>query len=90
MKYNSSSNIQNMEDVITFFHHLVYELNLNFHPDDDFKDYVLYNSNLPMFSNHEIIVYNRLMNQCFEICQASDQDIYEIGCEQLLKRFAAA
>ena len=39
-KYSRESHIGTVEDVKDFFRHLVYDLDLNFHPDDDFKSYV--------------------------------------------------
>lgn len=40
MTYNIGSYIKSVEDVKTFFHHIVSELKVNFHPDDMFEDYV--------------------------------------------------
>ena len=40
MTYNIDSHIKTVEGVKAFFHHLVYERKVNFHPDDDFADYV--------------------------------------------------
>ena len=36
MIYNNESHIKSVEDVKTFFHHLVDQRKVNFHPDDDF------------------------------------------------------
>ena len=40
MKYNANSHIMTVKDVEAFFHHVVYERNVNFHPDNMFEDYV--------------------------------------------------
>ena len=40
MTYNIDSHIKSVEDVNTFFHHIVSERKVNFHPDDMFEDYV--------------------------------------------------
>ena len=40
MIYNEESHITTVEEVANFFHHLVFDLKLNFHPDDDFAEYV--------------------------------------------------
>ena len=40
MTYNSNSHIKSVKDVVTFFHHIVCERKVNFHPDDMFEDYV--------------------------------------------------
>ena len=74
-----------MDDVKEFFHHLAYERNLNFHPDDDFVDYVCLEDNCATFSKDEVALYNRLMSEAFEICKTKDVDIYELGFEILSK-----
>lgn len=40
MNYSNKSHINTEADVKSFFHHLVDERKLNFHPDDDFADYI--------------------------------------------------
>ena len=40
MMYDKNSHILSVEDVKVFFHHLVDERKVNFHPDDDFADYI--------------------------------------------------
>lgn len=47
MTYDKDSHIKSVEDVKAFFCHLVDERKLNFHPDDDFTDYVNYEDNTP-------------------------------------------
>ena len=84
MKYTSVSHIKSVEDVKTFFHHLVNERKLNFHPDDDFADYICYKDKTPYFSKQEISVYNRLMDESFDVCEKAEVDIYEIGYSELM------
>lgn len=83
MTYNNESHIKSMEDVKTFFHHLVDELSLNFHPDDDFADYICYEDKTPTFTEEEVLLYNRLMEESFVVCDNSQVDIYKIGFEEL-------
>ena len=45
MGYSANSHIESIKDVETFFHHLIDERKVNFHPDDDFADYVCYADN---------------------------------------------
>ncbi len=79
MTYNNESHIRSIEDVKSFFHHLVDERKLNFHPDDDFADYVCYEDKRPSFTGKEVSVYNRLMKESFDVCEKANEDVYEIG-----------
>ena len=81
MTYNIYSHIKSVEDVKVFFNHLVSELKLNFHPDDDFADYTNYEDNTPSFTEDEVTMYNRLMDECFAICEKEGIDIYAIGLD---------
>lgn len=38
MKYNTNSHINTIKDVETFFHHIVFDRKVNFHPYDMFED----------------------------------------------------
>ena len=75
MTYTSDSHIRSVKDVKTFFHHIVYERNVNFHPDDMFEDYVSCESEINSFTLEECAVYNRLMDECFDICEKNGTDI---------------
>ena len=57
MTYNKDSHIKSVEDVKAFFNHLVDERKLNFHPDDDFADYISYEDKTPSFTKEEVSVY---------------------------------
>ena len=78
MTYSTYSHIHTLADVQTFFHHLVADRKLSFHPDDDFADYINYSSNKPLFSADEALIYNRLMEEAFDICDKEGADIYEL------------
>lgn len=82
-KYTQESHIVTAEEVKDFFHHIVYALGINFHPDDDFKDYVFYATGERTMDDEQAELYNRLMDEAFEVC---DEDVYEIGSELLLAR----
>ena len=64
-----------MEEFAQF---LYYQKKLAFHPDDDFAEYISAESHHALFSNDEIELYNRLTDECFEICEAENEDIYEV------------
>ena len=82
MIYTENSHINKVEDVKVFFHHLLYELNVNFHPDDDFKDFVNTTTHEPSFNDEDAVLYNRLMDESFEVCEKANIDIYEIGLSE--------
>ena len=83
MNYNSNSHIVTVKDVETFFHHIVFERKVNFHPDDMFEEYVSCEGGLNTFTLEECAIYNRLMDESFEVCKKEGTDIYEIGLEEL-------
>ncbi len=80
---NEQSHITSVADVKAFFHHLVDERKVNFHPDDDFADYISVKDGTPTFTEEEVAVYNRLMEESFDVCEAAGVDIYELGLEEL-------
>ncbi len=87
MTYNSNSHIKTVKDVETFFHHIVYERKVNFHPDDMFEDYISCESGVNTFTIEECAIYNRLMDESFKICEKERIDIYEIGMKELMPNF---
>ena len=83
MTYNANSHIMTVKDVEAFFHHIVFERKVNFHPDDMFEDYVSCEGGINTFTVEECAIYNRLMDESFSICEKSGVDIYEIGLNEL-------
>lgn len=83
MTYNSNSHIKSVKDVVTFFHHIVCERKVNFHPDDMFENYVSCEGCINTFTLDECAIYNRLMDESFAVCTNEGADIYEIGLEEL-------
>ena len=83
MTYTSDSHIMSVKDVKTFFHHIVSERKVNFHPDDMFEDYVSCEGGINTFTLDECAIYNRLMDESFAVCKKDDVDIYEIGLVEL-------
>jgi hypothetical protein len=84
-KYSHNSHITTVEEVKTFFHHIVYDLDINFHPDDDFKSYVSYDTGERTLDDEQAELYNRLMDEAFDACD-NDDVVYEIGCDMLMRR----
>lgn len=83
MTYNIDSHINSVEDVKTFFHHIVSERKVNFHSDYMFEDYVSCEGGINTFTLGECALYNRLMDESFAICENEGVDIYSIGLEKL-------
>ena len=82
MQYTKESKIETINDVRKFFGHLVNERRLTFHPDDNFEDYVS-EDGANTFSEEECTIYNRLMDESFEVCDKNSADIYAIGLEYM-------
>ena len=87
MQYNKETRITSVDDVKDFFHHLVNERKVNFHPDDRFADYVS-EDGVPSFSQEECAIYNHLMDESFDVCENRGADIYVIGLELMQKAMA--
>ena len=77
--------IKSIKDVEAFFIHLIQEENLNFHPDEDFENYINFQSKLPSYSREEAKCRNKLLKTCFEICEKEDFDIYQLGINTLFE-----
>ena len=90
MQYTEDSHIECLNDVKTFFHHVVFERKVNFHPDNDFADYGSTEARTPTFSPNEVAVYKRLLDESFKVCEDCGKDIYEIGCEELFSAMNVA
>ncbi len=82
-EYSNDTNLTCMKDVETFFHHIVFERRVNFHPDDSFSEYVNYETQEPSFTKEEVMVYDRLMDEAFAVCEKAGADIYGIGLQEL-------
>lgn len=83
MVYTNDSHITSVKDVKTFFHHIVFERKVNFHPDDAFDQYICTETREPSFSPDECTLYDRLIDESFNVCEKEGVDIYEIGLEEL-------
>lgn len=90
MRYIVESHIKSVNDVESFFHHIVYERKVNFHPDNMFEDYISCESGIHTFAHEECALYNRLMDEYFNVCESNGIDIYEIGLKELKKRLKIA
>ena len=76
--------IKTTKDVIAFAKQLIKE-GVNFHPDDDFNDYINLETQEPTYKKADADFRNELMNQCFAVCEKNGVDIYDTMSEVVLK-----
>lgn len=79
------SEIKSLEDISEFVAQLVKE-ELNYHPDDDFENYVNIETGEPSYTLRQASLRNRLNIQCFEVCESAGADLYDISMEIFLKQ----
>ena len=79
MKYNQTSKIENIADVELFVKFVYDELQVNFHPDDDFNDYINSETKEATFNKEDAEVLNTLIDDCFKVCERENVDFYEIA-----------
>ena len=72
--------IETANDVKTFAKQLIAE-GVNFHPDDDFNEYVNFKENKPCYTKEEADLRNELMGSCFGVCEKEGVDIYDVMLE---------
>lgn len=55
--------------------YLIHEEKLSVHPDDNFFEYENYETQL-FYTKEEAVLRNKLMKQCFDLCEENDIEIY--------------
>lgn len=78
MKYTQTDHINSIDDVTAFASYLINDLGINMHPDNDFAEYICYETRERTFTEEEAAIGNRLMDECFEVCEKNGVDIYEL------------
>lgn len=81
--------IKAVQDVKTFFEELHAE-DLNFHPDDDFSNYINYETKEQTYTDDEIALRNQLLEQSFDVCDKEVEDIYELCIDIFMADFYKA
>jgi hypothetical protein len=76
--------IKDIRDVVTFSKQLIKE-GVNFHPDDNFNDCIILETQEPTYTKEEADFRNKLMNQCFAVCEKNGVDIYDTMREVALQ-----
>ena len=69
--------IKTLDDVTEFFKYIYCQRGVNFHPDDGFDRYIDLETKQPAFSDSECELYDRLMVECFAVCEDMNVDIYD-------------
>jgi hypothetical protein len=75
--------IETSGDVKAFAKQLIAE-GVSFHPDDDFNDYVIFKTGKRCYTKKQAEVRNKLMDECFAVCEKEGTDIYAIMLEVTL------
>jgi len=78
--------LKTKQDVHRFFAYLLNDLELNFHPDTPFEDYINLESGQPSFTPEQQKQLNQRMDEAFKIAKGDDGDeIYQIAVEEFNK-----
>lgn len=81
MNYTIDSHITTIKEVQLFIRYAVSELGwVEFHPDDSFAAYRKMNPDL-------VPLYDRLLQECKDVCAAAGRDIYQIGINEVRNYF---
>jgi hypothetical protein len=72
-----TTEIKTLQDVKSFAQHLTKIERLSFHPHDDFLDYINFKTKERFYADDEAILRNKLMDECFQVCQQENTDIYD-------------
>lgn len=76
--------IKTIDDIKVFFQQLLEE-GLNFHPDEDFTNYINCETREDTYTKEESELRNRLMDDAFVVCEHHNKCIYELGNNMTLK-----
>lgn len=75
--FDIHKNILTIQEVKDFAKYLYSVHKVAFHPDDTFDVYISSN-NEKLFSKEEIEILNIRMEECFDVCNKYEKDIYEL------------
>ncbi len=84
--YTADSHITNLDEVKAFFSHVVSLIGDEWHPDDKYSFYLDVKTKEPVFTTDQQALYDRLQAECFAVCEAADEDIYDLGWEVIEKK----
>lgn len=72
--------VKSISDVKDFLHYVIFDLNLNFHPDTPFRLYIN-ECGEPIFTKDQCHRLNKMLYAAFHICQHAKADIYQLCIE---------
>ena len=86
LKYTNESKIETLDDIKEFLRHIIVDLGIAFHPDDDPAFYQDENNGF-FFTKEESDIVDKLTDQCFEVAKANaDVDfVYDTALDLLLE-----
>lgn len=84
MKYTKDSHITNVDEVKDFFHNALRNRNIALHPDDSLADFSEEQLKQMNVTKDEAVNYDRLMDECFEVCKRENADIYGLYLDEYL------
>ena len=70
--------IKTIQDVKDFAEYIKVVEDVAISPSDDFSEYVNYKTLEPTYTNEEADKRDKLMEQCFSVCESEGVDIYEL------------
>jgi len=81
MRYDCNSAIKSVRDVRAFFSYMINDLAVSLHADTPFSEYVNTETGEQTFSSEESKLYDRLMQEAFEVCgrNGGERLIYDLG-----------
>ncbi len=79
--FEITKKITSLSDVKSFARYLYEEAKVVFHPDDSFEDYINIDTHNRSFSKSEAAILNQRMEECFNVCEKENEDIYEVMME---------
>ncbi len=82
---NLPKDIITIQDVKDFANYLVNVEHVNFNSDEDFRNYISYETHQSTYSEAEAVKRNNLMEECFNVCERDNTDIYEVMGEYLVE-----
>ena len=70
--------IETIQDVKDFAEYIKVVEDAAISPDDSFSEYANYKTLNPTYTKEEANKRDKLMEQCFEVCEREGVDIYEL------------
>jgi hypothetical protein len=81
--------VESVEELYSLLEGVIlgHNLELAFHPDTDFSEYVNKNTAQPTFTSEEAALYNQLLDSAVYFCEQRKLDIYAISMNIIIKHY---